>query len=281
MAVLAFASAKGAPGVTTSVLALAFAWHRPALVVEADMAGSSSVLSGFLRGGTDHSHGLVGLSVTARQQGFTDSGLWEQCLQLGDERYLLPGIADPAQSAALTTAWAPLAEVLAGLESAGVDVLVDAGRLGTAYAPVPLVRAADLVVLVTGTRLPDVYALSRRAPAVRADVTASGDAAGLCVLTVGEGRPYSNREIESSLGVRVVSSIAWDPVNAEVYSVGATRGRRFDTSPLVRTAASTASTLGGLVRDGRTPHAPTSAAGVPSPGPRGSATSVRREDPDV
>ena len=35
MAVLTFASAKGAPGVTTSVLALAFAWHRPALVVEA------------------------------------------------------------------------------------------------------------------------------------------------------------------------------------------------------------------------------------------------------
>ena len=51
MAVLAFASAKGAPGVTTSVLALAFAWHRPALIVEADMTGSSSVLSGFLRGG--------------------------------------------------------------------------------------------------------------------------------------------------------------------------------------------------------------------------------------
>jgi len=66
MAVVAFASAKGAPGVTTSVLALAFAWHRPALVVEADMAGSSSVLSGFLRGGTDHSRGIVGLSIQRR-----------------------------------------------------------------------------------------------------------------------------------------------------------------------------------------------------------------------
>src|SRR5919202_5998660 len=101
MAVLAFANAKGAPGVTTSVLALAFAWHRPALVVEADMAGSSSILSGFLRGSTDHSHGLVGLSIAARQHGFTDRVLWEQCLQLGEERYLLPGIADPVQEAAL------------------------------------------------------------------------------------------------------------------------------------------------------------------------------------
>jgi hypothetical protein len=256
MAVLAFASAKGAPGVTTSVLALAFAWHRPALIVEADMAGSSSVLSGFLRGGTDHSHGLVGLSVAARQHGFTDRGLWEQCLRLGEERYLLPGIADPAQAAALTTAWGPLAGVLADLEAAGVDVLVDAGRLGTAYAPLPLLRAADAVVLVTGTRLPDVYALSRRTPSLRTDLAASQDAESLCILTVGEGRPYTNREIETSLGVRVASSIAWDPLNAEVYAVGASPGRRFESSPLARTAATTASSLSGLVRDRRARIAP-------------------------
>jgi hypothetical protein len=249
MAVIAFASAKGAPGVTTSVLALAFAWHRPALVVEADMAGSSSVLSGFLRGSTDHSRGLVGLSVSARQHGFTDHGLWEQCLRLGEERYLLPGIADPAQAAALTAAWTPLAAVLADLESSGVDVLVDAGRLGTAYAPMPLLRAADCVVLVTGTRLPDVYALSRRVPGLRADLAGHGDAEGLVALTVGEGRPYTNREIETSLGIAVLGSIAWDPLSADVYSVGASPGRRFESSPLARTAAATASTISGIVRD--------------------------------
>jgi hypothetical protein len=256
MAVLAFASAKGAPGVTTAVLALAFAWHRPALVVEADMAGSSSVLSGFLRGGTDHSRGIVGLSVAARQHGYTDQGLWDECLRLGEERYLLPGIADPAQAAALTATWAPLADVLAGLESAGVDVLVDAGRLGAAYAPMPLLRAAEAVVLVTGTRLPDVYALSRRTPALRADLAATQDAEGLSVLTIGEGRPYSNREIESSLGVPVVSSIAWDPVSAEVYSVGAAPGRRFESSPLARTAATTASILSGFAGERRARLAP-------------------------
>ncbi|HYY09594.1 MAG TPA: hypothetical protein VE781_01575 [Kineosporiaceae bacterium] len=256
MAVLAFASAKGAPGVTTTVLALAFAWHRPALVVEADMAGSSSVLAGFLRGGTDHSHGLVGLAIAARQHGFTDRGLWEQCLRLGEERYLLPGIADPGQAAGLTTAWGPLAGVLADLEAAGVDVLVDAGRLGTAYAPLPLLRAADTVVLVTGTRLPDVYALSRRTPSLRNDLAASHDTESLCAVTVGEGRPYTNREIETSLGLRVAGSLAWDPVNAEVYSVGAPPGRRFETSHLVRTASSVASTLSGLVRDRRARLAP-------------------------
>ena len=162
MAVVAFASAKGAPGVTTSVLALAFAWHRPALVVEADMAGSSSVLSGFLRGGTDHSHGArrpvrrgpparldrpgpLGRSACASVRSATCSPASPTPLRPPPDRR-----------------WSPLAGVLAGLEAAGVDVLVDAGRLGTAYAPMPLLRAADAVVLVTGTRLPDVYALSRR-----------------------------------------------------------------------------------------------------------------------
>jgi hypothetical protein len=256
MAVVAFASAKGAPGVTTSTLALAFAWHRPVLVFEADMTGSSSVLSGFLRGTTDQSRGLVGLSVSARQHGFTDQGLWEQCLRLAEERYLLPGIADPAQAAALSSAWPSIAVLLAELEAAGVDVLVDAGRVGTAYAPMPLLRAADAVVLVSGTRLPDVYALSRRMPGLRADLAAHGDVERLCALTVGEGRPYTNREIEGSLGVRVLGSIAWDPVSADVYSVGATPGRRFDSSPLARTAGATASILSGLVRDLRARLAP-------------------------
>jgi hypothetical protein len=256
MAVIAFASAKGAPGVTTSVLALAFAWLRPALVVEADMTGSSSILAGFLRGGTDHSRGLVGVSVSARQHGFTDSGLWEQCLCIGDERYLLPGIADPTQAPALTSAWTPLAGVFAGLEAAGVDTLVDAGRLGTAYAPMPLLRAADAVVLVTGTRLPDVYALSRRVPALRTDLAAHGDSERLCMLTVGEGRPYTNGEIQASLGVKVLGSIAWDPLSADVYSVGSAPGRRFESSALARTAGAAASTLSGLVRDLRARLAP-------------------------
>lgn len=249
MAVVAFASAKGAPGVTTSVLALAFAWHRPALVVEADMCGSSSILSGFLRGGTDHARGLMGLSVAARQHGFTEQVLWDQCLQVGEERYLLAGIADPSQAAALSSAWGPLAGVLADLGAAGVDVLVDGGRLGTVHAATPLLYAADVLVVVTGTRLPDVYALSRRLPALRSDLAAQGNVEGLRLLAVGEGRPYTAKEIDASLSVPVLGSIAWDPLSADVYAVGATPGRRFDSSPLARTAAETASELSRLLRD--------------------------------
>jgi hypothetical protein len=267
MAVLAFTSAKGAPGVTTTVLALAFAWYRPVLVVEADMTGSSSMLAGLLRGETDHSRGVVPLSVGSRQQGFTLDGLWEHCLRLNEDRYLLPGIADPGQASTLTSAWAPLAQLFAGLEADGVDVLVDAGRLGTTCPPASLLAAADSVLLVTGTRLPDVYALSRRAPAIRAEL-GGAEADSIFVLTVGEGRPYSNREIASSLGLPVISSIAWDPVSAEVYSVGAPPGRRFESSALVRTATATVKRLGQAVSERRMRLAPV-------------LGSSAREEPDV
>jgi len=58
MAVLALTSAKGAPGVSTAALAMTLLWPRPALLLEADPTGGSSVLAGYLRGTVDHSRGL-------------------------------------------------------------------------------------------------------------------------------------------------------------------------------------------------------------------------------
>ena len=49
MAVIALASFSGAPGVTTTALAMTFAWHRPALLVEVDTAKTSSILPGYLQ----------------------------------------------------------------------------------------------------------------------------------------------------------------------------------------------------------------------------------------
>ena len=43
MAVVAFTSAKGRPGVTVAALAATLRWPRPVLLVEADVAGGSSI----------------------------------------------------------------------------------------------------------------------------------------------------------------------------------------------------------------------------------------------
>ena len=250
MVVLALTSAKGAPGVSTAALAMTLLWPRAALLAECDPAGGSSVLAGYLRGTVDHSRGLLPLALAQRHEAL-EQALWAQTVVLtGDpqaasagagDRWLLPGLSDAAQAPSTAALWSPLGFVLASLERAGTDVIVDAGRLGAAHAPTALLRQADLVLLVMGTSLPAVAAVKARLNALRADLSVTGSGgrtdghlSSLGLLLVGEGRPYSAREIAAACGVPVVASLAWDPASAEVLAAGATPGRRFETSPLVR-----------------------------------------------
>jgi hypothetical protein len=252
MAVLALTSAKGAPGVSTAALAMTLLWPRAALLAECDPAGGSSVLAGYLRGTVDHSRGLLPLALAQRHEPL-EQALWAQTVPLtGDphaassaagagDRWLLPGLSDAAQAPSTAALWGPLGSVLTSLEGAGTDVIVDAGRLGAAHAPTALLRQADLVLLVTGTNLPAVAAVKARLNVLRADLSVTGSSgrtdghlSSVGLLLVGEGRPYSAKEISAVCGVPLVASLAWDPASAEVLAAGATPGRRFETSPLVR-----------------------------------------------
>ena len=208
MAVLALTSAKGAPGVSTAALAMTLLWPRPALLVEADPAGSS-VLAGYLRGTVDHSRGLLGLAM-AHRHGELREALWTQTVALTssapgvEKRWLLPGISDAAQGASTAGLWGPLAALLASLADNGVDVLIDAGRAGAAQPPTPLLRQADLVLLVLGSSLPAVAAARARLSLLAEELALPSEAdstqSRLRLLLVGEGRPYDAREIAASLG---------------------------------------------------------------------------------
>ena len=249
MAVLALTSAKGAPGVSTAALAMTLLWPRSALLAECDPAGGSSVLAGYLRGSVEHSRGLLALAFAHRRDELEQT-LWSQTVRLTAgpdgapagpaDRWLLPGLSDAAQAPSTGALWGPLGLVLADLERAGTDVIIDAGRLGAAHAPTALLHQADLVLLVLGTGLPAVAAARARLAVLRAElsVTTASDGAlsGVGLLLVGEGRPYTAREIASSLGLPVVAALAWDPASAEVLAAGAAPSRRFETSPLVRSA---------------------------------------------
>lgn len=284
MAILALTSAKGAPGVSTAALAMTLLWSRAALLAECDPAGGSSVLAGYLRGTVDHSRGLLPLALAQRHEAL-EQALWPQTVPLtGDphatsvaagagDRWLLPGLSDAAQAPSTAALWGPLGSVLASLERAGTDVVVDAGRLGTAHAPTALLRQADLVLLVMGTNLPAVAAAKARLNLLREDLSVTGAAgrldgplSSLRLLLVGEGRPYSAKEISAACGVPVVASLAWDPASAEVLAAGATPGRRFDSSPLVRSTRAAISASSELIRQRRdhlaprTPVAPSIAA---------------------
>lgn len=251
MAVIALASASGAPGVTTTALALTLLWPRPALLVEAGPYGSSAILAGYLRGAVaPGGRSVLGLA-RAHRLGRLSEAIDENAVPLDDEgrHRLLPAIAQPEQASSLRQLWEPLSEVLADLgstgpeaddgpatdapETGGYDVIVDAGRLGAAAGPDALVSSADVVLLCVRTQLPAIAAARARLQ--------SFDVQGRVALAiVGDGRPYTGAEISRLTATPVLTSLAWDPPAADVLAVGATRPRRWESSAFLRSAAAAA-----------------------------------------
>lgn len=242
MALVALASARGAPGVTTTAVALVLLWPGPALLAECDASGGSSVLAGYLRGGVPHDRGLVGLAVALRQGALAEA-LWAQTGVLAEDRRVLPGPVDAGQATSLPPLWAPLAGLLRSVDSAGTAVVVDAGRLGAEAGPLPVLRAADDVLLVVRSGLDAAAAARARLGLLREQLSAAGTAR-LSLLVVGEGRPYSAAELADVLEVPVAAALPWDPAAAEAFSVG-TGGRRLSGSPLVRAVGALAASLQG------------------------------------
>lgn len=247
MSVIALTSAKGSPGVTTTALALALSWPRPTLLLEADVAGSSSILAGYLRGAVRHQHGLVDLAKAERRAVDLEATLRTAAIALPDSQVrLVAGLTSPAQAKTIGSLWEALPIMLTGLERTGTDVIIDAGRLGAVGGPMPLLRRADVVLLMTRSTLPAIAATRARAGELREDLAADGAGAeALRLLVVGEGHPYSGREIATAIGLPVLCTLAWDPVNAEVFSLGASPGRKFTNTALVRSVAA----AGAAVRE--------------------------------
>lgn len=241
MAVVALASAKGSPGVTTTALALTLSWPRPALLVEADLAGAS-ILSGFFRGHLPHDRGLRELAIV-HAHGEFDRKLTEQMMQLGEgdtTKRLLPGIASPSDAPAVMNLWPDLANYLVALDRGGIDVLVDLGRLSPVADPREiLLRLADQVLLCTGSRVPDIVVTRELARSLVSDDPAVRDLSNMAVLVVGPGKPYSTREIAETVGLPGCGEIAWDPDTARVFSVGERPTRKYSASPLVRSLTPT------------------------------------------
>ena len=224
MSVLALASVAGAPGVTTTAVALALAWPRPVVLVEADPVGASAVLPGLLRGAARHDRGILDAAVAARS-GTLAGVLPELLIDLpGGNARLLAGLARPEQAATMTRYWPLLAPALAEASTAlGVDVILDAGRLSQAGAAMPALGTADRVLLVTRTHLPALHVLRAWLPTVRSALV---DPARLGLLLVGEGQPYRAGEVSRTLGVPVAGVLPDDPDPAAAYSRGAPHPRR-------------------------------------------------------
>ncbi|MEU8735007.1 hypothetical protein AB0C68_37265 [Streptomyces tendae] len=247
MAVIALAGCSGAPGVTTSALALLLSWPlepgRRMILAECDPDGGA-VLHGLLQGTLGDRYGLRNLSVAARKGDFGEA-FWRQLIDLSSEdgkaesprdRLLLPGITDPAQAASLSSVWKGLATMFRGIDADhGHDVLVDLGRRGAVGPSGVLAEQADLVLIVVRNTLRSLQAAQSRVTALSERV---GDV-GLIVIDEG---PYPAGEVQRVLQVPVVATLPYAPKEARVLSDGADQPRHYTKSALMK-AARTTSTL--------------------------------------
>lgn len=267
---IALCSAKGAPGVTTSALALTMSWPRSVVLAGLDPAGGD-VLAGYGRAQLT-AGGLAELELAARRGGMAqllDAHLLQ--LDAAGRARLLPGLADAATARHVD--WDRLAAALASVEERAVDVLADSGRLRAEHFPAAVVRRAAAVVVVTGSTLRAVRSAARAVTELRDEGTGLVPGAGaLAALVVGPGEPYGEGEIGEALGVPVIGVLPRDAKAAVVLSDGAPAGRLFSQSPLLRAARSTAVRLIEFAAAHQARLAPpptTPAAAAPGGGGRG------------
>lgn len=248
MAVIALAGCSGAPGVTTSALALLLSWPldpgRRMILAECDPDGGA-VLHGLLQGSLGDRYGLRNLSVAARKNEFSDA-FWRQLIDLSSEdgkqesprdRLLLPGLTDPAQAASLGSVWKILAQMFRGIDAQTQhDVLIDLGRRGGSGPSGVLAEQADAVFVVVRNTLRCLQAAEGRVRTLEERV---GDVG---VLMIDEG-PYPAGEVQRVLQVPVVATLPYAPKDARVLSDGAEQPRHFTKSSLMKAARTASSVL--------------------------------------
>ncbi|HCT76689.1 MAG TPA: hypothetical protein DGG94_22960 [Micromonosporaceae bacterium] len=228
MPLIAMVSAKGSPGVSTTALACTLTWPVPTLLAECDPAGGD-LLSGYLaRYELPTDRGVLPLAGSAIR-GTAEQDLPGQLIDLDSprqQRMVLPGITDPAQSASLNPGWARLGEYFATMPA---TVIVDCGRLAAPNPPIPLLAGADMVLLVLRSK--SIRTISPAVPAIALLKRELADEESLGLLVVGDG--IAPRELVRHLQVPVIGKLAWDPSTAAALC-GDGKGRR--RGPLMRSA---------------------------------------------
>jgi hypothetical protein len=223
MSLLVLGSAKASPGVSTTVLALAATWptDRHVQIIEADPDGG--VLAA--RQGLPSEPGLSTLAVSSRRSlAPQDLDVHLQAPAGSDIRFLVAPPAAEQSRRSLGLAATPLATALPRLD--GIDTIVDAGRLRPDSEAMPLVEAADAVLLIARPRVDELQQLPARLRALRPTLARVG------LLLIGD-KPYPPAEVAVALDVEVVAVIADNRRAAEALG-GVGSAAHLGRSPLLR-----------------------------------------------
>ncbi|MGK2351778.1 hypothetical protein [Cutibacterium sp. V947] len=230
MAILLLTSSGGAPGLTTTALGLALSWPRDVILIDADPCPGHAIESGFLAGRVSPRPGLIGLAAACRDGADPVQAMWEESIPLphDDENRmvgLISGYGHLGQASLMGAAWPGLVSAMTDLGQAGVDVIVDGGRIGPQALSESLISRSSLIGIVTGSRLRQLAGLSMRSKEIEAISSTTTATVGLAV--VGSGHPYSSHEIGHQFGLPVLGEVARDPQAAAVLSDGDPAGKRW------------------------------------------------------
>ncbi len=249
MALIALLADKGAPGVTTAAVALAAVWPQAVLLAECDVAGSDLPYRLPAKGGHPlaQDRGVVSLASAVRGAG--PEVVCEHTQELAGGLPVLVGPAQPEQAAAMASAWTPISGMLADLP--GTDVIADCGRVLGESPVVPLLRRADLIVLVARDTVEGVAHLRHGLRAVARAVNAQSSAGPVWQRTVvllvtdrrrgKEAAGQVRKVLAGAPGlaeVPVLGTLAYDP--AAAAGLCGQWGRRLDKSALIASARTVA-----------------------------------------
>lgn len=243
---IAFASAKGAPGVTTTVNVLGGIWPEDVLAADLDPAGGDLALRHVDPAGEplDPERGLLSLAASARR-GVTQSDLDYHVQRIDGGLDIVAGITRPEQVTGIGPVWPALAHSLRG---AGRDVLVDCGRITPGTPVMPVLTSADAVVFVVRPSV-ESYAHLRERLHWLADPLKIGELGSTpvgVILVTPAADSSAARDLDrllqyAGLQVSVLGRIAEDP--KAVQTLTGQASRRLDRTLLIRSARQVATSV--------------------------------------
>ena len=235
---------RGAPGSTTTSLALGVSTPEPTIVVEADPYGGDLALRCVAPGGRSEAFPPTPTVLTLATEARTSVSpglVASKAHEFTGSTRVVPGHFSAEQAAGVKN-WAPLAEALRASAS---RVVADLGRIHSSSPTIPVAAAADIVVMVTRPevgavkhlidrleRLAPVLAHIRNAPPVIVPVVVTPKRfAGSVVEHIGQ-------MLAPSSAAGVIAGIGWialDPAGVDAMHAGQVSGKNARL-PLFRSA---------------------------------------------